>query len=155
MLPFLVVTDFFRSWQAYAISSAQLTCEPVLSHYSRDPGMKVMQLELPLECYFNKNAKNYRHQQSSSQVNIVIILLMSFLETMAELLPEETTLVECGFCYSNNENLQDPRSLPCSHVHCHDCLTSFYETHNVVQCPLQSCRLVALLTCLGFTKHKK
>ena len=69
---------------------------------------------------------------------------------MAETKPEEMTLVECGFCCSNSEDLQDPRSLPCSHVYCYGCLTSFYETHNLVQCPLQFCRLVAYLPQLAF-----
>ena len=96
--------------------------------------------------------KNFINIESNHQVNIAnscfnlfdqMELFTSFRETMAEAKPEDMTLVECGFCCSNNEDLQDPRSLPCSHVHCFGCVTSFYETHNIVQCPLQFCRLVA------------
>ena len=51
-------------------------------------------------------------------------------------------MIECGFCLSKNENLQQPVILPCSHIHCQGCLTSFYDKFDLLQCPLADCRLV-------------
>ena len=58
---------------------------------------------------------------------------------MAEAFGEEGT-VECGFCLSSEDSLIDPKSLPCSHVHCMECLTAAYGHSGLVQCPLPSCR---------------
>jgi len=29
---------------------------------------------------------------------------------------------ECGFCLQVDDDLVDPKQLPCSHVHCRQCL---------------------------------
>ena len=51
-----------------------------------------------------------------------------------------TSDIECGFCLQKNEDLVDPRRLPCSHVHCLGCLSRFFERQELVQCPVQDCR---------------
>ena len=48
--------------------------------------------------------------------------------------------VECGFCLRKNEALEQPKVLPCTHVHCLGCLTAYYDINHIVQCPLSACR---------------
>ena len=57
--------------------------------------------------------------------------------------------IECGFCYSRNSAIRNPQTLPCQHVHCAGCLTAFFDSHGIYQCPLANCRWVGNLT-LGF-----
>ena len=42
--------------------------------------------------------------------------------------------VECGYCLNKNEQLQDPRVLPCSHVLCKGCLEGYVAEHGVIDC---------------------
>ena len=42
---------------------------------------------------------------------------------------------ECGFCLRQDEALEEPKLLPCGHVHCLPCLTGARETRKIVQCP--------------------
>jgi len=51
---------------------------------------------------------------------------------MAEATVEQ---VECGFCVTRLEDLEDSRSLPCSHVHCLRCLLGNFEVNKIVRCP--------------------
>ena len=41
---------------------------------------------------------------------------------------------ECGYCLQNNDQLVDPRTLPCSHVCCYPCLVGEFETNRIVRC---------------------
>jgi len=43
--------------------------------------------------------------------------------------------IECGFCLGKVEDLEDPRSLPCGHMHCLACLTESFEVSKIVRCP--------------------
>ena len=47
---------------------------------------------------------------------------------------ESTTKVrvECGYCLYENEQLQDPRVLPCTHVYCRGCLAGYHSGYIVV-----------------------
>ena len=45
------------------------------------------------------------------------------------------TSIKCGFCLRKDEALEDPKSLPCSHVHCLRCLMDNYDVHKIVRCP--------------------
>ncbi|XP_067930989.1 uncharacterized protein [Watersipora subatra] len=42
--------------------------------------------------------------------------------------------VVCGFCLEKDEQLIDPRSLPCYHVHCYPCLVGDFEANRIVRC---------------------
>ncbi|XP_067931000.1 E3 ubiquitin-protein ligase TRIM56-like [Watersipora subatra] len=42
--------------------------------------------------------------------------------------------VVCGFCLEKDEQLVDPRSLPCHHVHCYPCLVGDFEANRIVRC---------------------
>ena len=55
-------------------------------------------------------------------------------------LSDKVTTIECGFCLSKNEDVEEPKQLPCSHIHCLGCLTGFYEVYNIIQCPVTDCR---------------
>ncbi|XP_067939453.1 transcription intermediary factor 1-beta-like [Watersipora subatra] len=58
---------------------------------------------------------------------------------MEEIVPP---VVECGFCLRQGVALPNPRQLPCNHVHCHVCLTGFYDENNILICPWEDCRVV-------------
>ncbi|XP_067929312.1 uncharacterized protein [Watersipora subatra] len=40
----------------------------------------------------------------------------------------------CGYCLEKDEQLVDPRSLPCHHVHCYPCLVGDFEANRIVRC---------------------
>ncbi|XP_067930994.1 E3 ubiquitin-protein ligase TRIM56-like [Watersipora subatra] len=42
--------------------------------------------------------------------------------------------VVCGFCMEKDEQLVDPRSLPCHHVHCYPCLVGDFEANRIIRC---------------------
>ena len=44
--------------------------------------------------------------------------------------------IECGFCWTKGVRLVDPRLLPCTHVHCHVCLTEHYAANGIIRCPI-------------------
>ena len=64
---------------------------------------------------------------------------------MSKAAASQDMMIECGFCLRKNEAVEDARALPCTHVHCLRCLTAHFEAKRLVQCPLPSCRLVALI----------
>jgi len=42
---------------------------------------------------------------------------------------------ECGFCLKVDDDLVDPKQLPCSHVHCRQCLKDAFNWTEVIRCP--------------------
>jgi len=55
---------------------------------------------------------------------------------------------ECGFCLQVDDDLVDPKQLPCSHVHCRQCLRNAFNQTEVIRCP--QCRyniLTSLYPC--------
>jgi len=62
---------------------------------------------------------------------------------MAEAKPGE---IECGFCLLT-EGLENPKCLPCGHVHCLVCLTRNINIDGLMRCPW--CRYVVLLNMLN------
>ncbi|XP_067931003.1 E3 ubiquitin-protein ligase TRIM56-like [Watersipora subatra] len=42
--------------------------------------------------------------------------------------------VVCGYCMEKDEQLIDPRSLPCHHIHCFPCLVGDFEANRTVRC---------------------
>ncbi|XP_067931190.1 transcription intermediary factor 1-beta-like [Watersipora subatra] len=52
--------------------------------------------------------------------------------------------VVCGYCLVKNEQLVDPRSLPCHHVHCYPCLVGDFEANRIVRCG--TCKAVSDVT---------
>jgi len=42
--------------------------------------------------------------------------------------------VVCGFCLLE-EGLENPKCLPCSHVHCLLCLTRNVDVNGMIRCP--------------------
>ena len=55
---------------------------------------------------------------------------------------EDTADIECGYCLRKNVDLEEPRRLPCGHVHCTGCITAYYNINHIVKCPIQDCRYV-------------
>ena len=53
-------------------------------------------------------------------------------------------VIECGFCFQT-DTLDDPRVLPCTHVHCMNCLAEYFELNKRVQCPLPICKYVSYM----------
>ena len=53
---------------------------------------------------------------------------------------ETEVKIECGFCLASGEDINNPKILPCTHVHCLGCLTASYNISGLVQCPLTLCR---------------
>ncbi|XP_067939001.1 E3 ubiquitin-protein ligase TRIM56-like isoform X2 [Watersipora subatra] len=47
--------------------------------------------------------------------------------------------VSCGFCFRKVDAVRDLKVLPCSHMHCQDCLTSYYEINQQVICGAPAC----------------
>ena len=39
---------------------------------------------------------------------------------------------ECGYCLHKNEQLEDPRVIPCTHVYCRGCLAGYHSGYSVV-----------------------
>ena len=54
---------------------------------------------------------------------------------------ENTDTIECGFCLRSNEELEEPKILPCSHVSCLECLSASCFS-DCVECPQPDCRFV-------------
>ncbi|XP_067949344.1 transcription intermediary factor 1-beta-like isoform X3 [Watersipora subatra] len=55
---------------------------------------------------------------------------------------EASAEMKCGFCMRKNNTMEDPKVLPCNHVHCFGCLSSF-EVNHKLQCPVQGCGKVS------------
>ncbi|XP_067939490.1 uncharacterized protein [Watersipora subatra] len=55
---------------------------------------------------------------------------------------EIASAIKCGFCLRQGVALPDPRQLTCSHVHCLECLTGFYDENNILICPWEDCSQV-------------
>ncbi|XP_067944972.1 E3 ubiquitin-protein ligase TRIM56-like [Watersipora subatra] len=54
---------------------------------------------------------------------------------MAEALAD----VECEFCCRKNDTIVNPKVLPCSHIHCMTCLTTYYESKHLLLCGNSGC----------------
>ncbi|XP_067930066.1 uncharacterized protein [Watersipora subatra] len=50
--------------------------------------------------------------------------------------------IGCGFCLRRNDVIVDGKVLPCEHVHCMECLTSYYELNYMLVCGQLTCRQV-------------
>ncbi|XP_067932759.1 transcription intermediary factor 1-beta-like [Watersipora subatra] len=49
---------------------------------------------------------------------------------------------KCGFCMREGKGMEEPKILPCKHVHCLECLSGFYLINQLIQCPIEGCREV-------------
>ncbi|XP_067932756.1 tripartite motif-containing protein 59-like [Watersipora subatra] len=49
---------------------------------------------------------------------------------------------KCGFCMREGKGMEEPKILPCKHVHCLECLSDFYVINHLIQCPIEGCREV-------------
>ena len=58
---------------------------------------------------------------------------------MASAYPD-VEISECGFCLQQNEDLEESKVLPCTHVHCLECLTAYFNINYLIECPLPDCR---------------
>ncbi|XP_067944877.1 uncharacterized protein [Watersipora subatra] len=47
--------------------------------------------------------------------------------------------VECEFCCRKSDTIINPKVLPCSHVHCMTCLTTYYESKHLLLCGNTGC----------------
>ncbi|XP_067940904.1 uncharacterized protein [Watersipora subatra] len=47
--------------------------------------------------------------------------------------------IECEFCCSKNDTIVNPKVLPCSHIHCMNCLTTYYESKHLLRCGNSRC----------------
>ncbi|XP_067944883.1 uncharacterized protein [Watersipora subatra] len=47
--------------------------------------------------------------------------------------------VECEFCCRKSDTIVNPKVLPCSHVHCMTCLTTYYESKHLLLCGNSGC----------------
>ncbi|XP_067944908.1 uncharacterized protein [Watersipora subatra] len=54
---------------------------------------------------------------------------------MAEALAD----VECEFCCRKSDTIVNPKVLPCSHIHCMTCLTTYYESKHLLLCGNTEC----------------
>ncbi|XP_067944878.1 uncharacterized protein [Watersipora subatra] len=54
---------------------------------------------------------------------------------MAEALAD----VECEFCCRKSDTIVSPKVLPCSHIHCMTCLTTYYESKHLLLCGNSGC----------------
>ena len=58
---------------------------------------------------------------------------------MADTEEVQPQAIVCGFCLRQDQALPKPRQLPCTHVHCLDCLTGFFDDNHILVCPLETC----------------
>jgi len=42
---------------------------------------------------------------------------------------------KCGFCLQVDDDLVDPKRLPCSHIHCGQCLKGAFSVARILKCP--------------------
>ncbi|XP_067929518.1 uncharacterized protein [Watersipora subatra] len=42
--------------------------------------------------------------------------------------------IECGYCMMEGDQLIDPRTLPCQHIHCYLCLVGDFDNNRIVRC---------------------
>ena len=42
----------------------------------------------------------------------------------------------CGYCLQKNDDIQDARILPCSHICCMECLEADFRKLNAIECPV-------------------
>jgi len=54
---------------------------------------------------------------------------------MAAAARKENIRRECGFCLQVDDDLVDPKQLPCSHVHCGPCLKGAFNQSKIMRCP--------------------
>ncbi|XP_067944905.1 uncharacterized protein [Watersipora subatra] len=54
---------------------------------------------------------------------------------MAEALAD----VECEFCCRKSDTIINPKVLPCSHIHCMTCLSTYYESKHLLMCGNSEC----------------
>ncbi|XP_067944874.1 uncharacterized protein [Watersipora subatra] len=47
--------------------------------------------------------------------------------------------VECEFCCRKSDTIVNPKVLPCSHIHCMTCLTTYYESKHLLLCGNSGC----------------
>ncbi|XP_067944884.1 uncharacterized protein [Watersipora subatra] len=47
--------------------------------------------------------------------------------------------VECEFCCRKSDTIINPKVLPCSHIHCMTCLTTYYESKHLLMCGNSGC----------------
>ncbi|XP_067944403.1 uncharacterized protein [Watersipora subatra] len=47
--------------------------------------------------------------------------------------------VECEFCCRKSDTILNPKVLPCSHIHCMTCLTTYYESKHLLLCGNSGC----------------
>ncbi|XP_067944879.1 uncharacterized protein [Watersipora subatra] len=47
--------------------------------------------------------------------------------------------VECEFCCRKSDTIINPKVLPCSHIHCMTCLTTYYESKHLLLCGNSGC----------------
>ncbi|XP_067949688.1 transcription intermediary factor 1-beta-like [Watersipora subatra] len=52
---------------------------------------------------------------------------------------EAVTDMECGFCCRKSDTIMNPKVLPCSHIHCINCLTTYYESKHLLLCGYNEC----------------
>ena len=45
------------------------------------------------------------------------------------------SFVDCGFCLKRNEDLEEPKILPCGHIHCSSCLQGCLDVKKILECP--------------------
>ena len=74
-------------------------------------------------------------------INIELIFEVLVMADMEEIV---APAIECGFCLRQGVALPNPRQLTCNHVHCLECLTGFYDENNILICPWEDCRYVAI-----------
>jgi len=57
------------------------------------------------------------------------------MKAMAAATRNENIRMECGFCLQVDDDLVDPKQLPCSHTHCGPCLKGAFSVANLLKCP--------------------
>ena len=82
----------------------------------------------------------WKHSALLKSNNIYVKVVWIVFNCRYRAMADGQRTVECGFCLRKNEALEQPKVLPCTHVHCLGCLTAYYDINHVVQCPLSACR---------------
>ena len=61
---------------------------------------------------------------------------LSAVSTTVQQITADVISLSCRYCLNVDDNITEPKALPCSHVYCLPCLTADREKNKIIKCPV-------------------